>query len=57
MAAERLKDLLTVLGTLNDLRGGQTPSQKKLLEGCIVDFKTGPQIDLKEGTKIKSFPG
>ena len=52
MAAERLKDLLTFLGALNDLRAGETPAQKRLLEGCIDDFKSGPKIDLRAGTHM-----
>ena len=53
MAAERLKDLLTFLGTLTGIKGCErNDSQQKLLQSCICDFKGGPPIELSQGTAM-----
>lgn len=64
MAAERLKDLLTFLGTLTGIKGCErNDSQQKLLQSCICDFKGGPPIELSQGTamleqvKFATIPG
>lgn len=53
MAAKRLTDLLdflTSLGTV--ISDDDKDKQKALLRGCLVDFKTGPPIEVQEGTNM-----
>lgn len=53
MAGERLKDLLTFLGTLTGIKGSErNDAQQKLLQSCICDFKGGPPIELSQGTAM-----
>lgn len=56
MAAKRLTDLLNFLTSLGTVVSDDDPDkkdkQKALLRGCLVDFKTGPPIEVQEGTNM-----
>lgn len=56
MAAKRLTDLLDFLTSLGTVISDDDPEkkdkQKALLRGCLVDFKTGPPIEVQEGTNM-----
>ena len=56
MAAKRLSDLLDFLTSLGTVISDDDPEkkekQKALLRGCLVDFKTGPPIEVQEGTNM-----
>ena len=54
MAAGRLNELLAFLATLNEIKGNDKSmeSQKKLLQGCLLDFNGGPRIEISEGANM-----